>query len=129
MSTLSVSNITDGTTTVGTSYVVNGSARAWVNFNGTGTVAIRDSTGISSISDVATGKYICSFASSMANATYVATVNTNASADPVPTAVVIVRNEASSDYQVTSTDQSLNDPNAANKDYNVYFSLIHGDLA
>ena len=41
MSTLNVSNITDGTTTVGTSYVVNGSAKAWVTFNGTGTVAIQ----------------------------------------------------------------------------------------
>ena len=129
MSTLNVANITDGVTSVGTSYVVNGSAKAWVNFNGTGTVAIRDGTNISSISDVSTGKYVCSFASSMANGAYVATVNTNASQDPVPTAVVIVRNEASSEYQVTSTDQSLNDPNAANKDYDVYFSLIHGDLA
>jgi len=41
MSTLNVSNITDGTTTVGTNYVVNGSAKAWVNFNGTGTMAAR----------------------------------------------------------------------------------------
>jgi len=42
MSTLNVSNITDGTDTVGTSYVVNGSAKAWVNFNGTGTIAARE---------------------------------------------------------------------------------------
>ena len=38
MSTLNVSNITDGTDTVGTSYVVNGSAKAWAAYNGQGTV-------------------------------------------------------------------------------------------
>jgi hypothetical protein len=43
MSTIIASNISDGTTSVASTYVVNGSAKAWVNFNGTGTVAIRDS--------------------------------------------------------------------------------------
>ena len=40
-----------------TSYVVQGSAKAWVNFNGTGTVAVRDSLNTSSISDRGTGQY------------------------------------------------------------------------
>ena len=31
-----------GTESVDTTYVINGSAKAWVNFNGTGTIAIRD---------------------------------------------------------------------------------------
>jgi len=57
MSTLNVSNITDGTDTVGTSYVVNGSAKAWVNFNGQGTIATRDSLNVSSLTDNATGSY------------------------------------------------------------------------
>ena len=57
MSTLNVSNITDGTTTVGTSYVVNGSAKAWVNFNGTGTIAIRTSFNVSGLTDSGTGDY------------------------------------------------------------------------
>ena len=55
MSTLNVSNISDGTDTVETGYVVNGSAKAWVNFNGQGTVAIRDSLNVSSLTDVAGG--------------------------------------------------------------------------
>ena len=33
-------------------------AKAWVNFNGTGTVAIRDSFNVSSITDVGTGQYV-----------------------------------------------------------------------
>ena len=36
MSTLNVSNISDGTDTVETGYVVNGSAKAWVNTNSGG---------------------------------------------------------------------------------------------
>ena len=51
MSTLNVSNITDGTDTVGTSYVVNGSAKAWVNFNGSGTIAVRNSLNVASLTD------------------------------------------------------------------------------
>jgi hypothetical protein len=45
---------------------------AWVNFNGTGTVAIRDSEGVSSITDVNTGDYRVHFTSSMATANYAA---------------------------------------------------------
>ena len=42
---------------VDTQYVVNGSEKVWMNFNGTGTVAIRDSLNTSSITDVSTGRY------------------------------------------------------------------------
>jgi hypothetical protein len=75
MSTLNVSNITDGTTTVGTSYVVNGSAKAWINFDGTGTPAARDSENIASITDNGTGNYTLNFTSDMANGNYNATTN------------------------------------------------------
>jgi len=57
MSTLNVSNISDGTTTVGTGYVVNGSAKTWVYWDGTGTLAIRDSFNTSSVTDLGTGNY------------------------------------------------------------------------
>ena len=55
--------------------------RAWVNFNGTGTVAIRASYNVSSITDNATGDYTVNFATAMPDANYsvVATGdNTNA---------------------------------------------------
>ena len=50
---------------------------AWVNFNGTGTVAIRDSENVSSITDVATGNYRMNFTTAMANDNYAATVATH----------------------------------------------------
>lgn len=45
-------------------------ARAWVNFNGTGTVAIRAAYNVSSITDVALGRYDVNFATPMADGNY-----------------------------------------------------------
>jgi hypothetical protein len=44
--------------------------RAWVNFNGTGTVAIRDSGNVSSITDHTTGEYTINFTTAMPDANY-----------------------------------------------------------
>ena len=43
---------------------------AWVNFNGTGTVAIRDSFNVSSITDNGAGDYTVNFATAMNNTNY-----------------------------------------------------------
>ena len=45
--------------------------RAWVNFNGTGTVAIRASGNVSSITDNGTGDYTVNFTNAMPDANYV----------------------------------------------------------
>jgi hypothetical protein len=54
--------------------------RAWVNFNGTGTVAIRASFNVSSITDNGTGDYTVNFTNAMPDANYTmqATANFNA---------------------------------------------------
>ena len=44
--------------------------RAWVNFNGTGTVAIRASFNVSSITDNGTGDYTVNFTTAMSDANY-----------------------------------------------------------
>jgi hypothetical protein len=44
--------------------------RAWVNFNGTGTVAIRGSFNISSITDVAVGVYVVNMTNAMPSINY-----------------------------------------------------------
>jgi hypothetical protein len=46
------------------------SARAWVNFDGTGTVAIRASGNVSSITDNGTGDYTVNFTTAMPDANY-----------------------------------------------------------
>lgn len=49
--------------------------RAWVNFNGTGTVAIRASGNVSSITDNGTGDYTVNFTTAMPDANYGFAVN------------------------------------------------------
>lgn len=84
---INISNI-DTTTTLGTSdelvpsqnavktyadsesYTVGYKCRAWVNFNGTGTVAIRASMNVSSITDNGTGDYTINFTTAMIDVNY-----------------------------------------------------------
>ena len=47
-----------------------GLVKAWVNFNGTGTIAARDSLNVSSLDDNATGEYDANFSSSMDSVGY-----------------------------------------------------------
>jgi hypothetical protein len=71
MSTLNVANITDGSTTVATEYVVNGSAKAWVSFGFPGgTATSRNSLNVSSINDNATGNFDVIFSTSFATNDY-----------------------------------------------------------
>jgi len=51
--------------------------RAWVNFNGTGTVAIRASGNVSSITDNGTGDYTVNFTTAMPDANYSAVANSD----------------------------------------------------
>jgi hypothetical protein len=55
--------------------------RAWVNFNGTGTVAIRASGNVSSITDNGNGDFTVNFSSSLPDANYsaIADINGNGS--------------------------------------------------
>jgi hypothetical protein len=53
--------------------------RAWVNFDGTGTVAIRASGNVSSITDNGTGDYTVNFTTAMSDANY----SVNATANPI----------------------------------------------
>jgi len=46
------------------------SVRAWVNFNGTGTVAIRSAYNVASITDNGTGTYTLNFTTALPDANY-----------------------------------------------------------
>jgi hypothetical protein len=69
MSTLRVTTITNPS---GGQPTIDGLAKAWVNFNGTGTVAIRASLNVSSITDNGTGDYTVNFTTAMVDANYAA---------------------------------------------------------
>ena len=71
MSTIKTETLsTPSNSTVPVDTVVNGTAKAWVNFNGTGTPAIRNSHNVSSITDVSVGKQKTNFTNQMANDQY-----------------------------------------------------------
>ena len=80
MSTLSVGTIRSNTSAPPVVQNTSGTeigtfCRAWVNFNGTGTVAIRASFNVSSITDNGTGDYTVNFTNAMPDVNY-ATVMT-----------------------------------------------------
>lgn len=64
MSTLQIDTLAerDGSESVPVDTVIHGSAKAWVNFNGTGTVAIRSAFNVANITDLAVGQYQVNFA-------------------------------------------------------------------
>jgi hypothetical protein len=68
-SALSVTNNLSFNSGYGSSAVAYG-CRAWVNFDGTGTVTIRASGNVSSITDNGTGDYTVNFTTAMPDANY-----------------------------------------------------------
>jgi hypothetical protein len=70
LSRVNTAIISDGTNSTSATNVIQGSAKAWVNFNGTGTVAIRASYNVSSITDNGTGDYTVNFTTAMPDANY-----------------------------------------------------------
>ena len=59
-----------GNNSIATSFVANGSAKAWANLNGTGTIALRDNFNVSSFTDNGTGQYTCNLTSATSDANY-----------------------------------------------------------
>jgi hypothetical protein len=101
-------------------------AKAWVNFNGTGTVAIRASYNVSSITDNNVGDYTVNFTTALADANYavVATGMRNSSyvADSNPVVIGLksnttyTSNASTSSFSITAhwpTTAANQDPIAA----------------
>ena len=73
MSTLKVNTLEEATAGGATFYT----SKAWVNFNGTGTVAIRANGNVSSITDNGTGNYSINFSTSLSSANYATSAHTD----------------------------------------------------
>jgi len=73
MSTIKANNIEE-VTSGGATYFLS---KAWVNFNGTGTVSIRDDGNVSSLTDNGTGNYSINFSTSLSSANYATSATTN----------------------------------------------------
>lgn len=111
MSTLKVNDIEEATLGGGTFAL----PRAWANFNGEGTLAVRDSFNVSSVTDLGVGRYKVNFSTSFANANYAAV--STAGADIT-------------DYSAQNQDEDHNSFNGATTTGNVpVFSVDHDDGA
>ena len=69
-----LTNVTGGIPTVKSQRLI---PTAWVNFNGSGTVAINDDEGVSSITDSGTGNYSVNLSNTMSDTNYCAASSNN----------------------------------------------------
>ena len=83
-------------------------ARAWVNFNGTGTVAIRASGNVSSITDNGTGDYTVNFTTVMTDVNFAATGSAGGSAGANPR-ILGINNRTTSAVRVSAGQSTLQD--------------------
>lgn len=85
--------------------------RAWVNFNGTGTVAIRASGNVTSITDNGAGNYTVNFTTAMPDANFsaVSTCAENAGVSVLITRLGTLASGSCQIYMVNRSDGSLAD--------------------
>ena len=109
-------------------------AKAWVNFNGTGTIAARDSLNLSSLTDDATGVYTINFSNAFDGANYSvssAGMRNNSYSTNANTIIVGIKSSTdgstltASSVSVTTHHHS----DATNVDPLTVSVPIHGDLA
>ena len=70
MSNIRANTISDAAGTGPIDLYKQSAAKAWVNFNGTGTIAARDSVNVSSLTDNVSGDYTVTYTNAMANGNY-----------------------------------------------------------
>ena len=88
---------------------LSGTAKAWVNFNGTGTVAIRQAFNVSSITDNGTGDYTVNMTNAMSDANYSAVCNGQRTSGASSHRLFIVQNRGfsatSSTFRLVTVDE------------------------
>jgi hypothetical protein len=90
VTTLTTTTISDGTNSTSSTNAIQGSAKAWVNFNGVTTATIRGSYNTSSITRNSAGNYTMNFTIAMPNTNYASIIqggaeNVTQSAAPLNT--------------------------------------------
>ena len=127
-SILRVNTLTDASSNNSTamSTVFNGTAKAWVYIDGTGTVALRDSFNIASLTDTATGKYTTDLTSSMSSANY----SVPAGGNYYPISNPVSQGEAHQTFAMDSNTIQSNTGNGSNfLDWEGPAYSVLGDLA
>jgi len=124
-SILRVNTLTDASSGNSTamSTINQGTAKAWANINGTGTIATRDSFNIASLTDEATGGYAYNFTNNMQNNDF--PVTTNAFRDSDEYIGIYFDDNTTS---LTKT-RIYTRGSATRSDTDSVYLAVHGDLA
>ena len=104
--------------------------KAWVNFDGTGTIAVRDSQNISSLTDFNTATYGTNFTSNMNNANFSVSSTCQYSGGGKGLNACLRNNGGT--YPLTTADAHfylVTDSSVSVTDNDVVVASIHGDLA
>ena len=81
--------------------------RAWVNFNGTSTVAIRASGNVTSITDNGTGDYTVNFTTAMPDANYCVDAAVSCRTSPAGTLIIQISSSGATTAPVTPTTSAV----------------------
>jgi hypothetical protein len=103
---LKISTLNDDTGVLAVRNGMTGIAKAWVNFNGTGTVAIRDSFNVSSITDNGTGSYTVNFTTAIPNANYGVTAMVQGASSAVNSPALVTGSLATSSFSMFTLNNS-----------------------
>jgi len=136
-SILRVDTLTDASSNNSTamSTINQGTAKAWINFNGAATGAVgdydRDSFNMSVTVDNGTGDYTLGFASNMSNANYSGLSGANAESSAATFSCPYTGASFEAHAPTTSAFRfgNFTHNSASNKDVTYTSATIHGDLA
>ena len=115
-----ITNVTGGIPTVKSQQLI---PTAWASFQASGTVAIQDSEGVSSITDSGTGLYKPNFTTTMANTNYAMAVTTSSTSGAHNDNTCIAYSRSTSQFTIIVLRASTGSTTDANQ---VYFVVMGG---
>ena len=105
--TLTISTLSDGTNSTSSTNCIQGSAKAWVKFNGVTTTTINASYNVSSITRNATGDYTVNFTNAFSDTNYAAFVSLGLTSPTNWPASAVLNTDASVNTDIPSTTTAI----------------------
>jgi hypothetical protein len=120
---------TSGGNSSSTADIFSGRAKAWVNFNGQGAVAIRANFNVNSITDNGTGDYAVNFTNALTDANYcaVASCNSIGSVNSSSNSTMVFARSGATNANPSTTSMAccaFHPPNTVNQDVGYYLVSV-----
>ena len=101
--TLVITTLSDGTNSTSATNCIQGSAKAWVNFNGQSSAAIRASYNVSSVTYNSAGDYTVNFTNAFADANYACTFGGDQIGNNDTRGTLVEKSYDGNSYRTTTT--------------------------